>query len=115
MFDTSSLKYVYSSTLGENFQIYGVQNTGKLICQSNIYFVPIDKPPPPLSLSLSLSGSYHQPPSLSNTNFEISFSKFYHLCPKHYVIIDSSSGVYYSVFVQEIHQNAKALAAEIPG
>ena len=72
-------------------------------------------PPPSLSLSLSLSGSYHQPPSLSNTNFEISFSKFYHLCPKHYVIIDSSSGVYYSVFVQEIHQNAKALAAEIRG
>ena len=45
MFDTSSLKYVYFSTLGENFQIYGVQNTGKWICQSNIYYVPIDKPP----------------------------------------------------------------------
>ena len=35
-----SLTCVYPTMLEENFQIYGVQITGKCICQSNIYYTP---------------------------------------------------------------------------
>ena len=43
----------------------------------------------------------------------IGFSKFCQLCPKCCITVDSSSGVH-SVYVCEIHQNCKLMAAALP-
>ena len=53
MFVELSLKCVYPTMIGEKFQIYVVQITGKCICQSNIYHAFPGKN--------SLPGSYHHP------------------------------------------------------
>ena len=51
---------------------------------------------------------------LNTTDHKIGFSKFYQLCPKWCVTVNSSSGIH-SVCVCTIHKNAKLLHGAIPG